>query len=78
MIEIYINKWSIRTVCALNHLSIQEIQHFKKHYAVKFNYRHNVDENIKSKQNIKVTQDHLDWVTLFIIKKSTFETSRLE
>ena len=69
MIEIYINKWSIRTVSALNHLSIQEIQHFKKHYAVKFNYRQNVEENIKSKQKTRVTQDHLDWITRFIMKK---------
>ena len=48
MIEIYINKWSIRVVSALNHLNIQEIQHFKMHYAVKFNYRENIEENVKS------------------------------
>ena len=54
MIEIYINKWSIKTVSALNHFSIS------KHNAVKFNYRQNVEENIKSKQKTRVKQDHLD------------------
>ena len=33
---------------------------FQKHYAVKFNYRQNIENNIKSKQKIRVTQDHLD------------------
>ena len=70
MIEIYINKWPNITVSALNHLGIQEIHHIKKNYAIKFNYRQNVEENIKSKKKTRVKKDHLNWITRFIMKKN--------
>ena len=62
-------RWSFKTISALNQISIQEIQHFKKHYAIKFHDKKTTLEGIWSKQKLKVTQEHIDWVSRFIDKK---------
>ena len=76
MIKIYINKWSIRAVSVLNHLSIQEIHHSKN--IMKYNsIAHKTMMKTLNQSWRKEWLNHIDWITWLIVKKQ-FDTSRLE
>ena len=62
-------RWSFKTISALNQISIQEIQHLKKYYAIRFHDKKNTLEGVWSKQKLIVTQEHIDCVWRFIDKK---------